>query len=148
MMAASGREIRGKGKRAWGRAPAGERGKRERSPSRGPAVGGRGEPRGVRGGSRRRRREEAPRGGRGGGNLAGRWTARGREPAWRACASLEQEREERGRKRRRGRGAGSAARRLVPERRRGSSLGSDRSSPWGGKGGAQALRAPLASEPP
>lgn len=100
MMAASGREIRGKGKRAWGWAPAGERGKRERSPSRGPAVGGRGEPRGVRGGLRRRRREEAPRGGRGGGDVAGRWIARGREPAWRACASLEKER---------GRSAGGSA---------------------------------------
>jgi hypothetical protein len=85
---------------------------------------------------------------KGRGDLAGRWTARGREPAWRACASLEKEREERGRKRRRGRGAGSAARRLVPEQRRGSSRGSDRPSPWGGKGAAQALSAPLGSEPP
>lgn len=41
-MAASGREIRGKGKRDRGWAPAEERGKRERSRSRGPAVGGRG----------------------------------------------------------------------------------------------------------
>lgn len=83
-------------------------------------MAGGGEPRGVRGGSRRPRREEAPRGGRGGGDLAGRWKARGREPAWSACACAPlggRREEERGRKRRRGRGAeGNGAGRLVPER--------------------------------
>nr|BAB01592.1 unnamed protein product [Macaca fascicularis] len=86
MMAASGRGIRGKG----GREGAGAGAPLESAGSEGDrAAGARrwraGEPRGVGGGERRPRREEAPRGGRGGG-LAG-WKARGREPGWRACAS-------------------------------------------------------------
>lgn len=120
MMAASGREIRGKGKRDRGWAPAEERGKRERSRSRGPAVGGRGgaprcqgwiEKTAARGSAARRK-------GRGG--------SRGPVESERARAGLERvrvraagggEREERGRKRRRGRGAeGNGAGRLVPER--------------------------------
>lgn len=56
---------------------------------------------------------------KGRGDLAGRWKARGREPAWSACASLGGgEREERGRKRRRGRGAG--------ERRQAAGSGKER----------------------
>lgn len=87
-------------------------------------MAGGGEPRGVRGGSRRPRREEAPRGGRGGGG------SRGPVESERARAGLERvraagggEREERGRKRRRGRGAeGNGAGRLVPERSGGSAV--------------------------
>uniref|UniRef100_A0A2K5Q518 Uncharacterized protein n=1 Tax=Cebus imitator TaxID=2715852 RepID=A0A2K5Q518_CEBIM len=81
MMAASGRGIRGKGGRegAGAGAPpksAGSEGDRAAGTRRWRAGGA----------PRRPRREEAPRGGRGGG-LAGWRKARGREPGCRACAS-------------------------------------------------------------
>lgn len=119
MMAASGRGIRGKG----GREEAGAGPPPESAGNDGdweagdPPLAGGGEPRGVGGGERRSRCEEAPRGGRGGG-LAGRRKARGREPAWRACASP-------------GKGEG--------EERPG---GSSRSGGRGGSGGASCPRAP------
>lgn len=130
MMAASGREIRGEGKRARGWAPSGERGKRERSRKQGtrrwraggaPRCQGWIEKTAARGSAARRK-------GRGGISRAGgkregasrpgararRWGRGGgrREGGARAEAPAA-----------RGRGAGgSAGRRLVPERRGGSRL--------------------------
>uniref|UniRef100_A0A2K6MKH9 Uncharacterized protein n=1 Tax=Rhinopithecus bieti TaxID=61621 RepID=A0A2K6MKH9_RHIBE len=80
MMAASGRGIRGKG----GREGAGAGAPLESAVSEGYRAAGTRRWR-AGGAPRRPRREEAPRGGRGGG-LAG-WKAREREPGWRACAS-------------------------------------------------------------
>uniref|UniRef100_A0A8C0R9C0 Uncharacterized protein n=1 Tax=Canis lupus familiaris TaxID=9615 RepID=A0A8C0R9C0_CANLF len=113
MMAASGRGIRGKGGReeAGARPPpesAGSKGAREAGDP--PLAGAGGAPRcrgwiektAARGSAARRK-------GRGG--LAGRRKARGREPAWRACASpgKGEEEERAGGSSRRGRGGEEGA---------------------------------------
>ena len=119
MMAASGRGIRGKG----GREEAGARPPPESAGSEGdweagdPPLAGGGSP-AVSGvdrddrGSRKRREAE------GEGGPAGRRKARGREPAWRACASPGKEEERAGGSSRRGRGGqeGTAAREVRAHR--------------------------------
>lgn len=72
------------------------------------------------GGARKRREAEGE-----GGDLAGRWQARGREPAWSACASLGKGGgKERGRSA--GGGAGGAGEGRGGERRQAVSSGKER----------------------